>query len=118
MRVVLCRAFSRTRREDLPVSATYRRSDVIYSQGDGADSVFYVQAGSVELSVSSRGGKQGVVAILRSGEFFGDSALAGGPVRQEKATAGTTLASVHDDASLRRRSSRCPRDRATADTVP
>jgi CRP/FNR family cyclic AMP-dependent transcriptional regulator len=69
--------------------ATYPHADVIFSQGDEADSVLYIQAGGVKLSVLSRGGKEAVVAMLGPGDFFGEGALAGHPVRLETATAIT-----------------------------
>jgi len=71
-------------------SASYRRSDTVFSQGAAADSVFYIKDGAVKLSVLSRGGKEGIVAILESGDFFGESALAGCPLRLESAMAMTT----------------------------
>ena len=66
---------------------TYQPADVIFSQGDAADSVLYVQEGAVKLSVLSRGGKEAVVAMLGPGDFFGERALTGHPVRLEAATA-------------------------------
>jgi CRP/FNR family cyclic AMP-dependent transcriptional regulator len=68
---------------------TYRAADVIFSQGDVSDSVLYVQQGAVKLSVLSHGGKEAVVAMLGPGDFFGERALAGHPVRLEAATAMT-----------------------------
>ena len=65
----------------------YRPSDVIFSQGDAADSVLYIQQGSVKLSVLSRSGKEAVVGMLDTGDFFGEGALAGQPVRLSTATA-------------------------------
>ena len=50
---------------------TYKRSAVIFSQGDAATDVFYIQSGSVKLSVLSRTGKEAVVAVLGQGDFFG-----------------------------------------------
>ena len=67
--------------------ATYKRAQVIFSQGDASDSVFYVQKGAVKLSVLSQGGKEAVVAMLGPGDFFGERALTGHPVRLEVATA-------------------------------
>jgi CRP/FNR family cyclic AMP-dependent transcriptional regulator len=64
-------------------------NDVIFSQGDRSDSVLYIQEGAVKLSVLSRGGKEAVVAMLGAGDFFGERALAGHPVRLEAATAMT-----------------------------
>jgi CRP/FNR family transcriptional regulator, cyclic AMP receptor protein len=69
--------------------ATYRPADVIFAQGDSSDSIMYVQEGGVRLSVLSRGGKEAVVAMLGPGDFFGERALAGHPVRLETATAVT-----------------------------
>ncbi len=69
--------------------ATYQPTDIIFSQGDASDSVMYIQEGVVKLSVLSRGGKEAVVAMLGPGDFFGERALAGHPVRLETATAVT-----------------------------
>jgi CRP/FNR family cyclic AMP-dependent transcriptional regulator len=65
----------------------YARSAVIFSQGDLAADVFYVQQGSVKLSVLSRTGKEAVVAILGRGDFFGEGCLAGQPRRMATASA-------------------------------
>src|SRR5271157_1007552 len=60
---------------------------IIFSQGDPADSVFYIQKGSVKLTVVSEQGKEAVVAILGKGDFFGEGCLAGQPLRMASATA-------------------------------
>ena len=65
----------------------YARSAVIFSQGDPAADVFYIQQGSVKLSVLSRTGKEAVVAILGPGDFFGEGCLAGQPRRMATASA-------------------------------
>jgi len=65
----------------------YRPVETIYSQGDPSDSVLYIQQGSVKLSVLSQAGKEAVVGVLGAGEFFGEGALAGQPVRLATATA-------------------------------
>jgi CRP-like cAMP-binding protein len=65
----------------------YRRGEVIYSQGDVAADVRYIQKGGVKLSVLSRLGKEAVVAMLAPGDFFGEGALAGQPLRIGMATA-------------------------------
>ncbi len=62
---------------------------VVFSQGDPSNSVLYIQHGSVKLSVVSRTGKEAVVGMLGSGDFFGEGALAGQPVRLATATAMT-----------------------------
>ena len=64
----------------------YARSAVIFSQGDPAADVFYLQQGSVKLSVLSRTGKEAVVAILGPGDFFGEGCLAGQPRRMATAS--------------------------------
>jgi CRP/FNR family transcriptional regulator, cyclic AMP receptor protein len=67
--------------------AEYRRGAVIFSQGDPSEHVLYVQKGGVKLSVISRSGRQGVVAMLGPGQFFGEGGLAGQAVRMGSATA-------------------------------
>jgi len=61
----------------------------IFAQGDPADTVLYIQHGSVKLSVVSQKGKEAVVGVLSPGDFFGEGALAGQPVRLATATAMT-----------------------------
>ena len=63
------------------------RSSVIYAQGTPADAVYYVQQGSVKISVLSRTGKEAVVAILSRGDFFGEGCLASQPRRMATAAA-------------------------------
>jgi CRP/FNR family transcriptional regulator, cyclic AMP receptor protein len=65
----------------------YRRSAVIFSQGDPATDVFYIQEGSVKLSVLSRTGKEAVVGMFGPGDFFGEGSLAGQPRRMATASA-------------------------------
>jgi CRP/FNR family cyclic AMP-dependent transcriptional regulator len=62
-------------------------NDVIFSQGDSADAIFYIQKGKVKLTVLSRQGKEAVVAILGVGDFFGEGCLAGQPLRMGTAVA-------------------------------
>jgi CRP/FNR family cyclic AMP-dependent transcriptional regulator len=63
----------------------YATSDVVFAQGDAATGVFYLQQGSIKLSVLSRTGKEAVVAILGPGNFFGEGCLAGQPRRMATA---------------------------------
>jgi CRP/FNR family transcriptional regulator, cyclic AMP receptor protein len=65
----------------------FGRSEKIYSQGDPAKGVKYIQEGGVKLSVINEGGKEAVVAILGPGDFFGEGCLAGQPVCMATATA-------------------------------
>ncbi len=53
----------------------YRNKEEIYSQGDAANAMFYVESGHVKLTVASRGGKKAVLAILEKGDFFGENCL-------------------------------------------
>jgi len=68
---------------------TYQPTGVIFSQGDASDSVLYIQKGTVKLSVLSHSGKEAIVGMLGPGDFFGERALTGHPVRLEAATAMT-----------------------------
>ena len=63
------------------------KKHTIFSQGDAAEAVFYIQAGKVKLTVVSQQGKEAVIAILERGAFFGESCLAGQMVRTATATA-------------------------------
>ena len=65
----------------------FRRSQKIYSQGDVAASVIYIQKGAVKLSIVSETGKEAVVALLAAGDFFGEGCLVGLPFRMGTATA-------------------------------
>src|SRR5215208_1998259 len=65
----------------------YARSAVVFGQGDAATDVFYVQQGSIKLSVLSRTGKEAVVAILGPGDFFGEGCLANQTRRMATASA-------------------------------
>lgn len=67
----------------------YRRKQIIFSQGSPADAVLYVEKGKVKLTVLSTHGKEAVVAILGSGDFFGEGSLAGQPLRMATATSMT-----------------------------
>jgi CRP-like cAMP-binding protein len=68
---------------------TCRRGEIVFSQGDPADDVRYIQKGAIKLSVLSRIGKEAVVAMLGPGDFFGEGALAGQSIRIGTATAVT-----------------------------
>ena len=59
----------------------------MFSQGDAADAVFYIQEGKVKLTIVSQQGKEAVVAILEPGSFFGEACLAGEHVRVATTTA-------------------------------
>ena len=89
----------------------YREGQTIFSQGDRADAVFFIERGKVKLTVLSRQGKQAVVALLGPETFFGEGCLAGQPLRMATATATTdssitllpkaaTVRALHEDAEF------------------
>jgi CRP/FNR family transcriptional regulator, cyclic AMP receptor protein len=64
-----------------------KKAEVLYSQGESAKSVMYLNDGGVKLSVVNGAGKEAVVAILGPGDFFGEGCLAGQTIRMGTATA-------------------------------
>jgi CRP/FNR family transcriptional regulator, cyclic AMP receptor protein len=81
----------------------FRKKQAIFSQGEAADSVMYVQKGSVKLTVVNESGKEAVVAIFGSGDFFGEGGMAGQPLRMGTAIAivPTTVLIIAKDEMLR-----------------
>jgi CRP/FNR family cyclic AMP-dependent transcriptional regulator len=67
----------------------YRKSQKVYSQGDPADSVFYVQQGKLKVCVLSEHGKEAVVALRGEGDFFGEGCLTGQTLRLSTVAAMT-----------------------------
>jgi CRP/FNR family transcriptional regulator, cyclic AMP receptor protein len=70
----------------------YHKDAIVFSQGDPADAVFYIQSGKVRVSVVSEQGKEAVVAMLGTNDFFGEGCLAG--QAQRIATVATLMDSV------------------------
>jgi CRP/FNR family transcriptional regulator, cyclic AMP receptor protein len=83
--------------------AEFDKKQTIFSQGDPADSVIYVQKGSVKLTVVNELGKEAVVAIFSSGDFFGEGGMAGQTIRMGTATAmaPTTVLIIQKDEMTR-----------------
>ena len=81
----------------------YRKNEKVFSQGDAADSVFYIQKGKVKVTVVSEQGKEAVVAILGQDEFCGEGCLAGQPKRIATVTALTEcdIMRIEKDAIIR-----------------
>jgi CRP/FNR family cyclic AMP-dependent transcriptional regulator len=84
---------------------------VIFSQGDVADSIFYIQKGQIQLTVVSSQGKEAVIAVLKEGDFCGEGCLIGEPLRMSTATAMTdcvvtrlekaaVVRAIHDDPAF------------------
>lgn len=78
---------------------TFAAATTIFSQGDPADTVLYIRAGRVKLSVVSKTGKEAVVGMLAEGDFFGEGCLAGQSRRMATATAmsSATVIGVNKD---------------------
>jgi CRP/FNR family transcriptional regulator, cyclic AMP receptor protein len=71
-----------------------KKAEVVYSQGEAAKNVMYLQEGSIKLTVVNGAGKEAVVAILGPGDFFGEGCLAGQSIRMGTATT-ITPSKVH-----------------------
>jgi CRP/FNR family cyclic AMP-dependent transcriptional regulator len=78
-------------------SVLFRQKQGIFTQGDTADAVFYIQTGKVKLTVVSKTGKEATIGILTDGNFFGEGSLAGQPLRMCSATAMTDCATLRID---------------------
>jgi CRP/FNR family cyclic AMP-dependent transcriptional regulator len=83
--------------------AEFRKKQAIFSQGDAADSVMYIQQGSVKFTVVNESGKEAVVAIFGSGDFLGEGGMAGQKIRMGTATAiaPTTVLVIGKDEMMR-----------------
>jgi CRP-like cAMP-binding protein len=81
----------------------FRRSESIFSQGDAAETVMYIQKGGVKLSVVNGSGKEAVVAMFGPTDFFGEGCMAGQTIRMGTATAvtPTTLLAIQKGELLR-----------------
>jgi CRP-like cAMP-binding protein len=88
--------------------SSFRKTATVFSQGDTADKVFYIQQGRVKVVVRSEQGKEAVVGILEPGQFFGEGCLNGQPLRLSTTTAledcvitaitkTAMLAALHDE---------------------
>jgi CRP/FNR family transcriptional regulator, cyclic AMP receptor protein len=70
-------------------AVVFSKKDTIFTQGEAADAIFYIQQGKVRLSVVSQIGKEATLGILNETEFFGEGSLAGQTLRMGSATAMT-----------------------------
>jgi CRP-like cAMP-binding protein len=88
---------------DRKTIADYHERQIIFSQGDPADAIFYIQKGKVKLTVVSAQGKEAVVALLTEPAFFGEGCLGGQQVRMATAAAMTdcTIARLEKAATIR-----------------
>ena len=67
--------------------AEYPKNHMVFSQGDPANAVFYIQKGKIKLTVVSNNGKEAVIALLDIGDFLGEGCLKAQPFRMATATA-------------------------------
>jgi CRP/FNR family transcriptional regulator, cyclic AMP receptor protein len=72
-----------------------RKDEIVFSQGDPADAVFYIQKGRIKITVVSPQGKEAVIALLGSDEFFGGDCLSGQPRRM------TTVRAIAESTIMR-----------------
>ena len=72
----------------------YLEKSVIFSQGESARAVFYIEKGRVKLTVVSEHGKEAIIAILNRGDFFGEGCMAGQPLRMATASTITNCSLV------------------------
>lgn len=81
----------------------YKAGETVFLQGDPADAVFYIQKGKVQITVVSKQGKEGVIAVLGAGEFFGEGCLAGQPMHIATATvtAESTVIKIEKQTMIR-----------------
>lgn len=68
---------------------SFTKKQTIFLQGDAADSVFYIHKGKVQLTVTSKTGKEAVIGLLKEGAFLGENCLTGEPLRLCSASALT-----------------------------
>jgi CRP/FNR family cyclic AMP-dependent transcriptional regulator len=93
------------------ITMDYQNKETIFTQGDKADAMFYIQKGNVKLTVASSRGKKAVISVLRPGDCFGEGCLATQALRTSTAMAiqpstiarmkrATIVSSIHEDPSF------------------
>jgi CRP-like cAMP-binding protein len=80
----------------------FKENETIYSQGDDADKVFYLEQGRIKITIVSRGGKEAVLALLGENSFFGEGCLTGHRLRLSTATALTACTVLGIDKTIMR----------------
>jgi CRP/FNR family cyclic AMP-dependent transcriptional regulator len=91
-----------TRMELRKKTLGFKENETIYSQGDDANNVFYLEQGRVKITVVSRSGKEAVLALLGENNFFGEGCLTGQRVRLSTAIALTACAVISIDKTVMR----------------
>jgi CRP/FNR family transcriptional regulator, cyclic AMP receptor protein len=82
---------------------SYRDKEVVFSQGDTADAVFYIQTGTVKLTVVSARRRKAIVAFLQRGSFFGEGCLAGQSLRiyTARSIGASNITRLRKDSTVR-----------------
>ena len=93
--------------------SNFSKDEIVYTQGEPADSVFYVHKGKAKITVLSEQGKEAVVGLLGIGDFFGEGCLAAQPRRMATASAMTDCRHC-----AHRKGGRGPRDPRTSRRFP
>jgi CRP/FNR family cyclic AMP-dependent transcriptional regulator len=81
----------------------FNENETVYSQGDDANDVLYLEQGKVKITIVSRSGKEAVLALLDENNFFGEGCLTGQRIRLSTATALTACTVVSIDKGVMRR---------------
>jgi CRP/FNR family transcriptional regulator, cyclic AMP receptor protein len=82
-------------------SVSFPERQIIFSEGQRSDSIFYIEKGAVKLTVTSRRGKEAIVSVFSRGDFFGESCVAPDqPVRSNNAVALTDTQALKIDRSV------------------
>src|ERR1700674_6026923 len=81
----------------------YRDNEVVFSQGDTADAVFYIQSGTVKLTAVSTRRKKAIIAFLQRGSFFGEGCLGGQPLRicTARSIAQSSITRLREESTVR-----------------
>jgi|SRR5688572_26971567 CRP/FNR family transcriptional regulator, cyclic AMP receptor protein len=84
-------------------TTVFKPKEIVYRQGDAADATYYIETGKIQLTVVSEQGKEGVIAMLEPGEFFGEGCIAGQPLRMASATttAKSSIVRIEKAAMIR-----------------
>src|ERR1700687_3430882 len=94
--------FRKTFRDGM-TARTYRDNEIIFAQGDSADAVFYIQSGTVKLTMAATRRKKAIIAVLLRGSFFGEGCLGGQSLRMYTARSigQSNITRLQKDSTIR-----------------
>ncbi len=84
----------------------YKKDQSVYTQGDAADDIYYLEQGKVKITIVSRNGKEAILALLDENNFFGEGCLTGQRLRLSTATAISDCTVVSLDKKIMRQAMR------------